>query len=294
MLWSATAIVQSGRRTLRPAKRRSLERLRAGNLVYQVPIDIEDARPVREPLHDVTVPDLVEQRARPRVGHRVSPLWPGSTRPSHSVAVVSFAGRLRRGDAALLLRARSAMRARLPRPATQIIQLGAPHVAAADHGDLGDHRRVEREHALHAFAVADLANGEVAVQALVGTADAHALKGLGARAFALDHLHGDAHRVARREIGHRTVRGQAGDLLGFVMLDDVHRCGPSVMIPYGAAAGLATGAARVADVRASQRSGRRSRVVRSASAWRQAATAPWWPESRTSGTRRPCHSAGRV
>jgi hypothetical protein len=31
--------------------------------VYEVAIDIENARPVRELLHDVAVPDLVEQRA---------------------------------------------------------------------------------------------------------------------------------------------------------------------------------------------------------------------------------------
>ena len=116
----------------------------------------------------------------------------------------------------------------LPRAAAQIIQLGAAHVAAAHHGDLGDQRRVEREHALHALAVADLAHGEVAVQPLVGARDAHALEGLGAGALALDHLHRDAHRVAWHEVGHAAARGQAGDLLGLVMLDDVHRSDPSV------------------------------------------------------------------
>ena len=33
------------------------------------------------------------------------------------------------------------------------------------------------------------------------------------------------------EVGHRAARGQAGDLLGLVTLDDVHRWGPSVEIP---------------------------------------------------------------
>ncbi len=36
-------------------------------------------------------------------------------------------------------------------PATQVIQLGAAHVAAAHHRDLGDQRRIQREHALHAL-----------------------------------------------------------------------------------------------------------------------------------------------
>ena len=72
MLWSATAIVRSGRRSLRPGHAQALEGLRAGDLVQQMAVDVEDARPVREPLHDVAVPDLVEQRARLRFGHGVS------------------------------------------------------------------------------------------------------------------------------------------------------------------------------------------------------------------------------
>src|SRR5690349_24377167 len=63
--------------------------------------------------------------------------------------------------------------------ATQVIQLGAAHVAAADHRDLGDRRGIQREDALHALAVADLAHGEVAVQALVRAGNAHALERLG-------------------------------------------------------------------------------------------------------------------
>ena len=201
MLWSATAMVQIRPAQLAAGHAQALERLRAGHLVQQMPVDVEDARPVREPLHDVAVPDLVEQRARLRFGHGVSSLVrrPGD----QSAASVSFVAAGASPAAAPVVRARSAMRARLPRAATQIIQLGTAHVAAAHHGDLGDQRRVEREHALHALAVADLAHGEVAVQPLVGTRDAHALEGLGAGALALDHLHRDAHRVARHEVGHR-------------------------------------------------------------------------------------------
>jgi hypothetical protein len=49
--------------------------------------------------------------------------------------------------------------------ATQITQL-AP-VATAYHRDLGDQRRIQREHPLHLLAAADLARRDVAVQPLV-------------------------------------------------------------------------------------------------------------------------------
>ena len=39
---------QSGRRSLRPARRKPLERLRAGDLMQQMPVDVEDAGAVRE------------------------------------------------------------------------------------------------------------------------------------------------------------------------------------------------------------------------------------------------------
>ena len=132
------------------------------------------------------------------------------------------------GRGRVVLRARSAMRADLPRPAAQIIQLRPPHVAAAHHGDLGDDRRIERKHALHALAVADLAHREVAVQPLVGAGDHDALERLGAGALAFDHPHRDPDGVAGREVGNRAVGGEAGDLVGLVALDDVHGGGPFV------------------------------------------------------------------
>src|SRR6185295_19436817 len=49
---------------------------------------------------------------------------------------------------------------RLSGAAAQIIELGPAHVAAADHLDMVDDRRIEREDALDAFAEADLADGE--------------------------------------------------------------------------------------------------------------------------------------
>src|SRR5271166_904139 len=117
------------------------------------------------------------------------------------------------------------------RAAAQIIQLGAAHVAATHHGDLGDQWRVEREHALHALAIADLAHREVAVQPLVGARDAHALERLGAGALALHHLDRHTHRVAGSEVWHAAARGQAGDLVRFVSLDDVHCSGPFAACP---------------------------------------------------------------
>src|SRR6476646_3452292 len=47
--------------------------------------------------------------------------------------------------------------------AAQIIQLGAAHLATAHELDRVDHRRIEREHALDAFAVGDLAHREALV-----------------------------------------------------------------------------------------------------------------------------------
>ena len=69
MLWSATAMVRSGRRSLRPARRRPSNACGRRDLVQEMAVDVEDAGAVRERLHDVTVPDLVEQRAWPAGGH---------------------------------------------------------------------------------------------------------------------------------------------------------------------------------------------------------------------------------
>ena len=69
ILWSATAMVRSGRRSLRPAISKTLERLRAGDLVKKVAVDIENAGAVGEFLDDVAVPDLIEKGAWPAGGH---------------------------------------------------------------------------------------------------------------------------------------------------------------------------------------------------------------------------------
>src|SRR5438552_8622505 len=78
----------------------------------------------------------------------------------------------------------------------QVIELGAAHLAAAHDLDRVDHRRIEREHALDALAIGDLAHREALVDAAAGARDAHALIGLHARALALDHLDVDDDGVA--------------------------------------------------------------------------------------------------
>ena len=54
---------------------------------------------------------------------------------------------------------------RLAAQAAQVIELGAADLAAAHDLDRVDHRRVEREHALDALAVGNLADREVLVEA---------------------------------------------------------------------------------------------------------------------------------
>src|SRR5690606_17660238 len=87
--------------------------------------------------------------------------------------------------------------------AAQVIELGAADDAAADHLDVLDVRRVEREDALDAFAEAHLADGEIAVDAAVRAGDADAFVVLHAGALALDHAHAHAHGVAGAEFGNR-------------------------------------------------------------------------------------------
>src|SRR5207245_9112833 len=109
-------------------------------------------------------------------------------RPSHSAPANSRRARLARG-----LRVRGIVLllgdARLLAAQTaQVIELGAAHLAAAHDLDRVDHRRIEREHALDALAIGDLAHREALVDAAAGARDAHAVIRLHARALALDHL----------------------------------------------------------------------------------------------------------
>jgi len=106
--------------------------------------------------------------------------------------------------------------------AAQVIELGATDDTATNHLDRFETRAVEREDALHAFAIADLADGERAVQAGILAGDADALVGLHALAAAFDDLDVDPERVARREVGHRALGGELLGLLGFQLLKNVH------------------------------------------------------------------------
>src|SRR5262245_54533754 len=121
--------------------------------------------------------------------------------------------------------------------AAQVIELRAAHLAAAHDLDRVDQRRVEREHALDALAVGDLAHREALVQAAARARDAHALIGLHAGALALDHLHVHDQRVARREVRDFLVRGQFGDLLLLELLQKVHGFSPAAAPRAGRSGG---------------------------------------------------------
>src|SRR5690606_10426345 len=142
-------------------------------------------------------------------------------RPAGYVLFRRLGGFLRVGRArpvlALLLDAR-----RLAGAPAQIVQLGAAHAAAADHLDTRDLRAVEREDALHALAVADLAHGEARVDAAVAARDANPLECLHPLARPLHHLDVDAHGVARGELRDGPFLGPRRDLLLFQFLKDVH------------------------------------------------------------------------
>src|SRR5438552_6577108 len=111
--------------------------------------------------------------------------------------------------------------------AAQVIELGAAYLAAAHDLDRIDHRRIEREHALDALTIGNLAHREVLVEPGAGAPDAHALIGLDAAALALHHLVVDDERVARLEIGNGFAGGKLRHLLLFELFDQVHRVSPS-------------------------------------------------------------------
>ena len=67
---------------------------------------------------------------------------------------------------------------RLAATAAEIVELGATDLAAADDLDLGDVGRVDRENALDALAVGDLADSEALVDAGAGAANDDAFVGL--------------------------------------------------------------------------------------------------------------------
>ena len=112
-----------------------------------------------------------------------------------------------------------------PKKSTQECERNTSHAnrAAADHFDTIDGRREEREHALDAFAEADLADGEVGVEAGARAGNANAFIGLHALTIAFLDLPIDADGVARIEGRDGLALGDAGDFFLFERLDQVHR-----------------------------------------------------------------------
>src|SRR5688572_27070381 len=84
---------------------------------------------------------------------------------------------------------------------TQVVELGAAHVATDDALDLGDGGGMERERALDTHAVAHLADLEGLAHARAGPADDDALEDLDALLLALHDAHVHLERVAGRELG---------------------------------------------------------------------------------------------
>src|SRR5262249_406073 len=104
---------------------------------------------------------------------------------------------------------------RLAAQAAQVIELGAAHLTATDHFDRVDHRRQNREHALHPFAVGNLAHRKALVDSRAGAADTDPFISLHAGTVAFHHLDVDDHGVAGREIGNLLAGGKLVVLLFF-------------------------------------------------------------------------------
>src|SRR6187455_2419426 len=98
----------------------------------------------------------------------------------------------------------------------QVVQLGATHIAATLHRDVGNAGAVQLEYALYAFAVRDLAHRHRGVVTPVAARDHHALVGLHAFPVAFGDLHVHHDGVAGLEFRHL-----ACGALGFNLLDDV-------------------------------------------------------------------------
>ena len=63
-LWSSVAMVSSGRRTRAARQAQAVERLRAGDLVDEVEVDVEQVGLARRRAHDVALPHLLRQGLR--------------------------------------------------------------------------------------------------------------------------------------------------------------------------------------------------------------------------------------
>src|SRR6516162_2732839 len=110
----------------------------------------------------------------------------------------------------------------LAAPSAQVIELGAAYLSAAHDPDGIDHGRIERENALHTFAIGDLAHREILVEARASAPDADAFVGLDAGTLALDHLVVDEDGIARGEVRDVLACGELGNLLLLELLNEVH------------------------------------------------------------------------
>src|SRR3954464_3691941 len=184
----------------------------------------------------------------------------------------------------------------LPDAVPEVVQLRPAHGAAGDRLDLGDDRRVHRERALDADAVADLAHGERLANAGALAADHHALEELDSLLVALHDTHVHLQGVAGRE-----GRDVVADALGIDEIGGVHgACAPGprsgevagYAIPNSCSNSAASSSVR--PPRAAMRSGRAWTVLAIDCARRHRATLPWSPDTSTSGTDQPRNSPGRV
>src|SRR5207253_1732228 len=169
---------------------------------------------------------------------------------------------------------------RLAGARAQVIELRAAYVALSLHLDRGDERRIGLEGALDALARGDLAHDEGRVEAAIPLRDDHALERLDALSLALDHVHVDEHRVARREV--RNVLAQPLDLFLLDRLDQIHVQLPLRYSRWNSASKVCS--SRLSP-RACSSSGRRNQVRPSACFRRQRLMFSCCPERSTSGTR---------
>src|SRR6185437_15193496 len=222
-------VVGNGDRRIRPphlaaGELQPFEGLRGRHLMAEVKIDIEEMGALARRGDDMAVPNLVAQGARLRHRGILQRLGfgcgGGGSGDRHPLAAVVLAASL--GDAR-----------RLAATGAQVIQLGAPDGAAAYDVNRADARRIEREDALDALAIRDLAQGEVRVDPGILAGDAYPLESLDALALAFDDPHADAHRVAGLERRDRPLAGQLVDLLGFELLQQIHRS-TSYLLPLAA------------------------------------------------------------
>ena len=91
----------------------------------------------------------------------------------------------------------------LARERAEIEELRAAHTPATHYNDLGDHRAVERENALDADAIGNLADRERRADSATTACNADAFKGLEAFLVTFTDAHVDPERVAGAEGGDR-------------------------------------------------------------------------------------------